>query len=77
MSMRRIVAVAWRAPWSRRRSRARDARLSVVYLTVTLGNDAARRLYAELGFRTYGIERRGLRVDGVFHDEELMTLDLD
>jgi ribosomal protein S18 acetylase RimI-like enzyme len=58
-------------------ARARDARLSVVYLTVTLGNDAARRLYAELGFRTYGIERRGLRVDGVFHDEELMTLDLD
>ena len=58
-------------------ARARDARLSVVHLTVTLGNDAARRLYAELGFRTYGIERRGLCVDGVFHDEELMALDLD
>jgi ribosomal protein S18 acetylase RimI-like enzyme len=56
---------------------ARAARLSVVHLTVTLGNDAARRLYAELGFRAYGIERRGLCVDGVFHDEELMALDLD
>jgi ribosomal protein S18 acetylase RimI-like enzyme len=58
-------------------ARARDARLSVVHLTVTLGNDAAHRLYSELGFRTYGIERRGLRVDGVFLDEELMALDLD
>lgn len=58
-------------------AQARDARLSVVQLTVTLGNDAARRLYAELGFRTYGIERRGLCVNGVFHDEELMALDLD
>jgi ribosomal protein S18 acetylase RimI-like enzyme len=58
-------------------ARARDARLSVVHLTATLGNDAARRLYVALGFRTYGIECRGLHVDGVFHDEELMALDLD
>jgi ribosomal protein S18 acetylase RimI-like enzyme len=58
-------------------ARACDARLSVLHLTVTLGNDAARRLYVELGFRPYGIERRGLRVDGVFLDEELMALDLD
>ena len=56
---------------------ARSARLSVVQLTVTLGNEAARRLYAELGFRTYGIERRGLCVDGVFHDVEQMALDLE
>ncbi len=58
-------------------AQARDARLSVMHLTVTLGNEAARRLYADLGFRTYGIERRGLFVVGVFHDEELMALDLD
>jgi ribosomal protein S18 acetylase RimI-like enzyme len=57
--------------------RARDARLRVLHLTVTIGNDAARRLYAGLGFQTYGIERRGLCVDGVFHDEELMALDLE
>lgn len=56
---------------------ARDARVSVLHLTVTLGNDAARTLYAALGFRSYGIERRGLCVDGVFYDEELMALDLD
>jgi ribosomal protein S18 acetylase RimI-like enzyme len=58
-------------------ARAREERLSVLHLTVTMGNDAARRLYAGLGFRTYGIERRGVCVDGVFHDEELMALDLD
>lgn len=56
---------------------ARDARLSVVHLTVTCGNEAARRVYAQLGFHTYGIERRGLCVDGVFYDEELMALELD
>jgi ribosomal protein S18 acetylase RimI-like enzyme len=58
-------------------AQAREARLSVVHLTVTLGNDKARGLYAKLGFRTYGTEHRGLCVDGVFHDEELMALDLD
>jgi ribosomal protein S18 acetylase RimI-like enzyme len=56
---------------------ARDAQLRMVHLTVTLGNDGARKLYAALGFRTYGIEPRGLCVDGVFHDEELMALELD
>jgi L-amino acid N-acyltransferase YncA len=58
-------------------ARARAAGLCVVHLTVTLGNAAAGKLYADLGFRTYGIERRGLCVDGVFHDEALMALDLD
>lgn len=56
---------------------ARDSQVRVLLLTVTLGNDGARRLYAALGFRTYGIEPRGLCVDGVFHDKELMVLDLD
>ena len=56
---------------------ARDARVRVLYLTVTVGNDRARKLYAGLGFRSYGIEPRGLCVDGVLHDEELMALDLD
>jgi hypothetical protein len=30
-----------------------------------------------LGFRSFGIEPRGLLVDGIFVDEELMLLDLD
>jgi ribosomal protein S18 acetylase RimI-like enzyme len=56
---------------------ARDAGLRVLHLTVTIGNDGARKLYRELGFRTYGVEPRGLCLDGVFFDEELMALDLD
>jgi len=56
---------------------ARDAGLRVVQLTVTVGNDAARRLYLDLGFRAYGIDHRALLVNGVMYDDELMALDLD
>ncbi len=55
----------------------REAGLRLVWLTVAIGNDGARRLYDRMGFRTFGIERRGLLVDGDFVDEELMMLDLD
>lgn len=56
---------------------ARAARLAYVSLHVTIGNDSARRLYERLGFRTVGIEPRGLLVDGEYVDEALMVLDLD
>lgn len=58
-------------------SAARQARLRSLSLAVTVGNAPARRLYASLGFQSYGIERRTLLVNGVLHDEELMALDLD
>ncbi len=56
---------------------ARDAGVRLLQLTVTVGNDPARRTYVGLGFRTYGIEQRALLVNGVFYDEEHMALDLD
>jgi ribosomal protein S18 acetylase RimI-like enzyme len=56
---------------------ARQARLRVVQLAVTVGNDAARRLYVRIGFRSYGIERRALLVGDVYFDEELMALELE
>ena len=56
---------------------AREAGLCFVLLTVAVGNDGARRIYERLGFRTFGIEPRGLLVDGEFVDEEMMVLDLD
>jgi ribosomal protein S18 acetylase RimI-like enzyme len=56
---------------------ARAAGFSLLRLTVTVGNDAARRLYVGLGFQSEGIERRALLVDGVFYDDEHMALDLD
>jgi ribosomal protein S18 acetylase RimI-like enzyme len=55
---------------------AREAELCFVWLSVSVGNDA-RRTYERLGFRTFGIERRSLLVDGVFVDTELMQLDID
>ena len=56
---------------------ARDRGALVLHLSVTVGNVAAHRLYHRMGFTVYGVERRSLKVDDRFHDEELMVLDLD
>ena len=48
-----------------------------VILGVTVGNEAARALYAAEGFVTYGVEPRSLYVDGRFHDTEWMILRLE
>lgn len=47
-----------------------------VQLSVTANNAAARRLYASLGFETYGHEHEALCVNGVLYDEVLMALPL-
>jgi ribosomal protein S18 acetylase RimI-like enzyme len=49
-------------------------RVAVLQLVVNLDNVAARALYRRFGFEVYGIERRGLRVDGVDYDDELMAM---
>jgi len=56
---------------------ARQAQLMSVLLTVTVGNQAARRLYLNMGFQIIGTERRAMLVDGACYDEELMELDFD
>ncbi len=56
---------------------AREAGAVVLQLTVAAGNAPALRLYRRMGFTTYGVERRSLKVGEHFHDEELMALDLD
>ncbi|WP_417309019.1 GNAT family N-acetyltransferase [Devosia sp.] len=48
-----------------------------LYLSVTVGNDAALRLYEAAGFEIYGTDPRALRIDGQFYDEHLMVLRLD
>lgn len=58
-------------------SHARDNGICVLHLTVTDGNDGARRMYEDLGFRQFALERRALMVDSVFHDTVHMTMDLD
>jgi ribosomal protein S18 acetylase RimI-like enzyme len=52
-------------------------RVSLLHLSVGTDNDAARELYRTLGFVSYGIERRSIRVDGVDHDSDLLVLTLD
>jgi ribosomal protein S18 acetylase RimI-like enzyme len=56
---------------------ARQAKLRSLLLSVTVGNESARRLYLSLGFQPFGLERRALLVNGEFYDDELMALDLD
>jgi RimJ/RimL family protein N-acetyltransferase len=56
---------------------AREAGAVVLNLTVTAGNAPAQRLYRRIGFTTYGVERRSLKVGDRFHDDELMALNLD
>ncbi len=49
-------------------------KIEQIYLAVTVGNEPAKRLYTSLGFVTYGVDRKGLKIDGTYFDEELMVL---
>jgi ribosomal protein S18 acetylase RimI-like enzyme len=44
---------------------------------VSAANERAKGLYHRLGFRTYGLEPRALRVDGVDYDDELLVMSFD
>lgn len=44
---------------------------------VNPANEVARKLYFRHGFRTYGIEPRALRLEGVDNDDELIVLELN
>jgi ribosomal protein S18 acetylase RimI-like enzyme len=50
--------------------------LERVLLTVTAPYQQARQLYMSLGFRSFGVEPKALRVNGRYIDEEYMILDL-
>lgn len=56
---------------------AREAGVVVLHLSVTTGNGTAQAFYRRMGFTVYGVEKRSLRVDGRYYDEDLMALDLD
>jgi len=55
---------------------AARGRVDRLWLSVTVGNAPALALYRAAGFSIYGTEPAALRVDGVDHDEHLMTCDL-
>src|SRR5207248_1813998 len=48
-------------------------RVELIQLSVISENQPARRLYASLGFEEYGIERRGAKYRGKYHDDVLMA----
>lgn len=50
--------------------------LEGVALNVVSTKDSARSLYLSMGFKVYGLERRVLKIDGQYFDEELMELSL-
>jgi ribosomal protein S18 acetylase RimI-like enzyme len=47
-----------------------------VTLEVTAGQEPAIALYESLGYVAYGLEKRALRIDGVFYDEIRMARDV-
>ncbi|QSN64141.1 GNAT family N-acetyltransferase [Caballeronia sp. M1242] len=51
--------------------------ITQINLTVNAKNELALRLYKSLGFEPFGIERNSLLVDGCFHDEVHMSLQMD
>ena len=52
-------------------------RVEMVQLAVVSENEAARRLYAAMGFVEYGHEKRALKQGGRYFDEVLMVKFLD
>jgi len=51
-------------------------RVELIQLSVVVGNEQARRLYARLGFVEYGIEKNSLKHHGRYYDEILMAKEL-
>ena len=49
--------------------------LEMLLLTVGVGQPTPRKLYESLGFRSFGIEPRGLKIGNASHDEENMVLE--
>jgi ribosomal protein S18 acetylase RimI-like enzyme len=55
---------------------ARSEGLASLVLTVTEGNEAARRLYERMGFRSFGVEPDAIRIDGRSYAKNHMHLHL-
>ena len=48
--------------------------LEQLNLYVSAINKPAKRLYSSFGFKTYGLEKKALKIDDKYYDEELMVL---
>lgn len=54
--------------------RAKEMKLEQLNLGVVSTNEPAKRLYESMGFKTYGIEKRAIKMNGVYSDDEHMVL---
>ncbi|MGY8608319.1 GNAT family N-acetyltransferase [Bacillus altitudinis] len=45
-----------------------------LYLTVVTTNDSAKHLYRSVGFKSYVVEEKALKINGAYVDEEKMVL---
>ena len=54
--------------------RAKEMKLEQLTLGVVSTNEPAKRLYESMGFKTYGIEKRAIKMNGVYSDDEHMVL---
>jgi ribosomal protein S18 acetylase RimI-like enzyme len=53
------------------------AGITSIRLTVAMSQEPARGLYQALGFRSFGVEPRALKIGNQYCDEDHMILDLD
>ncbi|KEK22909.1 GNAT family N-acetyltransferase [Bacillus gaemokensis] len=54
--------------------KARGLEIEQINLGVVSDNKVAKKLYQSLGFTTYGIEKRALKMNDIYRDEEHMVL---
>jgi ribosomal protein S18 acetylase RimI-like enzyme len=47
-----------------------------INLSVTASNEKAKRLYSKLGFTTFGLEEKALKINGEYFNDEHMVLHL-
>ena len=45
-----------------------------IYLAVVSENVPAKKVYRSFGFETYGIDKRAIKINGKYYDDELMVL---
>lgn len=55
-------------------AKARDKKIENLFLTVTKENYLAINLYQHYGFVTYGVEKRAIKIDDTYYDNNLMGL---
>ncbi|MBC6973124.1 GNAT family N-acetyltransferase [Bacillus sp. Xin] len=54
--------------------KARELEIEQINLGVVSANEVAKKLYQLMGFKTYGIETKALKMNGIYRDDELMVL---